>query len=172
MQNKSFNNSDIFIAVNDANQRSHQEIEFVTWIFYSHLMYVSDTFQTPFVGIRSVCAVLLFDKNMQDRKYLHTVSWIGQYPCIRMNESMSGVQAIQVIANCHLCVCVSALAICVEDERVIFKSSVTKSLYFISPTLLSKLPSYPVVMHLYLLNKILNFFISSKSSSSSRLSVK
>jgi len=88
MQNKSFNNSDIFIAVNDANQRSHQEIEFVTWIFYSHLMYVSDTFQTPFVGIRSVCAVLLFDKNMQDRKYLHTVSWIGQYPCIRMNESM------------------------------------------------------------------------------------
>jgi len=28
----SFNNSDIFIAVNDANQRSHQEVEFVTWI--------------------------------------------------------------------------------------------------------------------------------------------
>jgi len=58
-------------------------------------------------------------------------------------------QAITVIANCHLCVCERA-RYCVEDERVIFKSSVTQSLHFISQTLPSSLSylHFLLVMHL------------------------
>jgi len=79
-----------------------------------------------------VSVQFLFDKNMQDWKYLHTVSWIGQYPCITMNESML---VSSNHSHCQLSPVCERARYCVEDERVIFKSSVTQSLHFISQTL-------------------------------------